>query len=104
MAWVCFYGLVVVGSEGPGTGAGREYVLLFMLFPQIWAYLSTRRAVVATIIVIVWLAVIAIGHAGWNRQTVGEVAAVHAAPARAWRCCSGCSSPASSTRQSGGPS
>jgi hypothetical protein len=44
-----------------------------MLFPQIWAYLSTRRAVAATIIVTAGLAVTAIGRAGWDRQAVGEV-------------------------------
>ena len=73
VAWACFYGLVMVSSDGSGDWGGPEYVLLFMLFPQIWAYLSTRRAVVATIIVIVGLAVTAIGQAGWERQTVGEV-------------------------------
>ncbi len=44
-----------------------------MLFPQIWAYLSTRRAVVATIIVIAGLALIEIGLGGWDRQAIIEV-------------------------------
>jgi CheY-like chemotaxis protein len=47
--------------------------LLFMLFPQIWAYLSTGRAVVATTVAIAGLAVTAIGRAGWDRQAAGEV-------------------------------
>ena len=73
VAWMCFYGLVVVGSRGAETGGGPEYFLLFMLFPQIWAYLSTRRAVVATVIVVVCLAVVEIGLAGWNRQAAVDV-------------------------------
>ena len=44
-----------------------------MLFPQIWAYLSTRRAVVATVIVVVCLALVEISLAGWNRQAAVDV-------------------------------
>jgi signal transduction histidine kinase len=73
LAWACFYGLVIVSGGDSGDWGGPEYVLLFMLFPQIWAYLSTRRAVVATIIVIAGLALTAIGRAGWDREAVGEV-------------------------------
>ena len=73
LTWGCFYGLVIVSSGTTDDWGGPEYVLLFMLFPQIWAYLSTRRAVVATTVAIAGLAVIAIGRAGWDRQAVGEV-------------------------------
>jgi signal transduction histidine kinase len=73
LTWGCFYGLVIVSSGTTDDWSGPEYVLLFMLFPQIWAYLSTRRAVIATTIAIAGLAVTAIGRAGWDRQAVGEV-------------------------------
>jgi signal transduction histidine kinase len=73
LTWGCFYGLVIVSSGTTDDWGGPEYVLLFMLFPQIWAYLSTRRAVIATTVAIAGLAVTAIGRAGWDRQAVGEV-------------------------------
>ncbi|HEY9377244.1 MAG TPA: hypothetical protein VIQ02_09145 [Jiangellaceae bacterium] len=73
VTWACFYGLVIVSNTGTGEWGGPEYVMLFMLFPQIWAYLSTRRAVVATGVVIAGLAVIEIGLGGWDRQAVAEV-------------------------------
>ena len=73
LTWGCFYGLVIVSSGTKDDWGGPEYVLLFMLFPQIWAYLSTRRAVVATIIVIAGLAMIEIGLGGWDRQAVIDV-------------------------------
>jgi signal transduction histidine kinase len=73
LTWACFYGLVIVSSGGTGEWGGPEYILLFMLFPQIWAYLSTRRAVVATIIVTTGLAVTAIGRSGWDREAVTGV-------------------------------
>jgi signal transduction histidine kinase len=73
LTWGCFYGLVIVSSGPTDDWGGPEYILLFMLFPQIWAYLSTGRAVVATIVAVAGLAVTAIGRAGWDRQAVGEV-------------------------------
>jgi signal transduction histidine kinase len=73
LTWGCFYGLVIVSSGTKDDWGGPEYVLLFMLFPQIWAYLSTRRAVVASIIVIAGLAMIEIGLGGWDRQAVIDV-------------------------------
>ena len=73
LTWVCFYGLVLVSSGSTDDWGGAEYVLLFILFPQIWAYLSTRRAVVATIVAVTGLAVTAISRAGWDRQAVAEV-------------------------------
>ncbi len=73
LTWGCFYGLVIVSRGTSDDWGGPEYVLLFMLFPQIWAFLSTRRAVVATGVVIAGLAVIEIGLGGWDRQAVVEV-------------------------------
>lgn len=73
LTWGCFYGLVIVSSGTTDDWGGPEYILLFMLFPQIWAYLSTRRAVVASTVAIAGLAVIEIGRAGWDRRAVGEV-------------------------------
>ena len=66
LTWACFYGLIVVS----GDWAGVSYILLFALFPQLWAFLPTRRAVVASIVLITGLAVVEIGRQGWDRDAV----------------------------------
>ena len=73
LTWGCFYGLVIVSGGTTDDWGGPEYILLSILFPQIWAYLSTRRAVVGSTVAIAGLAVIEIGLGGWDRQAVIDV-------------------------------
>lgn len=68
LTWACLGGVIVVTD-----GLQPVYFLLFALFPQIWAFLPTRWAVVATLILVTGLSLVEVGRAGWHRSAVEDV-------------------------------
>ncbi|MBD0293246.1 MAG: hypothetical protein ICV70_06700 [Jiangellaceae bacterium] len=87
VTWGCFYGVLVTG----GSGFDVPYVLLFALFPQIWASIRTRWAVGATVVAISGLTVVEIGRRGWTTKSIPSVLEPWPHNLR-WPCCSGSSS------------
>ncbi|MBB5785666.1 histidine kinase [Jiangella mangrovi] len=67
VSWAGLYLLI-------GMGIYDAYFLLFGLIPHIWVFLSTRWAVVATFVLLTGLALIEVGHDGWNTEKIRDVA------------------------------
>jgi signal transduction histidine kinase len=57
-----------------GMGMYDSYFLLFGLIPHIWIFLPTRWAVGATFVLLTGLAVVEVGHDGWNADKIRDVA------------------------------
>jgi len=67
LPWGCFSGLALIAGGG-------VYFLLFALFPQTWAYLSTRFAVPATVVLVSGLLLIEVGTRGWTGDAWSDAA------------------------------
>jgi signal transduction histidine kinase len=65
VTWLCFYGIVVTSD-----GATSAFFVLFALFPQVWAFLAPRVAVVTSIAVILGLMLAEAYLAGWGWSAV----------------------------------
>ena len=60
VAWACFFCLMALHDSA--------FILLFALFPQVWALLPTRAAIVTTIVGITGLVVAQAAAAGWSTE------------------------------------
>lgn len=64
VAWAGFYWLITLHDSA--------FILLFVLFPQVWALLPTREAVITTIVGITGLVVVQAANAGWSLDAFVE--------------------------------
>ncbi|PSL06721.1 signal transduction histidine kinase [Haloactinopolyspora alba] len=65
ISWGCLYALLALGSQS-------AYILLFGLFPHVWALLRTRHAVVATFVLVTGMAVVEFTQLGWSSDRFGD--------------------------------
>jgi signal transduction histidine kinase len=60
VAWLGFFWLVTISDSA--------FILLFALFPQVWALLPVREAVITTVVGILGLVVVQAADAGWSLE------------------------------------